>query len=246
MNSDFQICADAAGVAETAATKALEMAIKTVGEKDLVSIALSGGSTPRGLYELLANPKEKYFSNFPWTEAHFFFADERHVPPDDINSNYRMVNDSLFSRVPLPPGNIHRIPAELADANDAARRYEIELQNFFGPGLPALDLILLGMGTDGHTASLFPGSEMLLEQDRLVVAPWIDKLKSYRITLTLRVLNNASEVDFLVSGREKAAMLKTVLEGERDPQNLPAQAISPVHGRITWLVDREAATFLNQ
>jgi len=228
------------------------------------SVALSGGSTPRVLYELLADPREPFCGRIAWDQTHFFFSDERHVPPDHPDSNYRMVNEALFSRVAVPPPNIHRVLAENPNAEDAANAYEQELRTFFGvdscnfPGeaIPAFDLVLLGLGEDGHTASIFPGSEVLYESKRWVAAPWVEKLNSYRITLTLPVLNNGKSVVFLVTGASKAKILREVIETrpkattnqdtrssaeEASEVLYPAQAISPTSGAVSWLVDEAAA-----
>ena len=205
------------------------------------SVALSGGSTPRALYELLSDPNEPFREQIAWDQTHFFFTDERHVPPDHPDSNYRMVNEAMFSRVPVPPQNIHRVPAENAAAEDAAKAYESDLRNFFGEAIPAFDLVLLGLGEEGHTASIFPGSDVLSETQRLVAAPFVQKLNAYRITMTLPVLNNGKSVVFLVTGASKAAILREIFKSKKDPDLYPAQAISPTNGAVSWLVDKAAA-----
>ena len=205
------------------------------------SIALSGGSTPRLLYELLADVNEPFRDRIDWDHTHFFFTDERHVPPDQAESNYRMVNEALFSRAPIPRENIHRIRAENPDAEEAATNYEADLKTFFAEGIPAFDLILLGVGEEGHTASLFPYSSTLKDTTHLVAAPWVEKLNTYRITLTLPVLNNAKSVVFLVTGASKAEILRTLMETTPNPDLYPAQAISPTNGAVSWLVDKAAA-----
>ena len=223
------------------------------------SVALSGGSTPRVLYELLADAREPFRDQIPWDETHFFFSDERHVPPDHPDSNYRMVNEALFLRVPLPPQNIHRVLAENPRAEEAAENYENDLRKFFGEAIPAFDLVLLGLGEDGHTASLFPHSPALNETKRLVVAPWVEKLNTYRITMTLPVLNNGKSVVFLVTGASKAEIFSEVIKTQPKPDTTPdtrptsegdrkvyevlypAQAISPTSGAVSWFVDEAAA-----
>jgi 6-phosphogluconolactonase len=205
------------------------------------SVALSGGSTPRVLYELLSNPHEPFREQIAWDKTHFFFTDERHVAPDNPDSNYRMVNEAMFSRVPVPQQNVHRIPAEKAVAQEAADEYETDLRKYFGEAIPAFDLILLGLGEEGHTASLFPDSPALKETERLVAAPWVEKLNSYRITMTLPVLNNGKSVVFLVTGASKAEILREVIEKDKKPDLYPAQAISPTNGAVSWLVDKAAA-----
>ena len=211
-------------------------------------MALSGGSTPKKMFAMLANDAALR-NRMPWSRVHFFWGDERHVPPDHTDSNFRMTNEVMLSRVPVPPENIHRIRAENPDAGKAAEDYEQELREFFmlGPEqLPPFDCVFLGMGTDGHTASLFPGTKALQERKRLVVPNWVDKFQSYRITLTPPVLNNADLVIFLVSGEEKAQPLRTVLEGQKQPDRLPSQLIEPTHGKLLWLVDRAAAGLLKR
>lgn len=207
---------------------------------------LAGGSTPKGLYTLLAE-EPRYRESIPWDKVHFFFGDERHVPPDHEDSNYLMVWRSLLSKVPMPAWQTHRMPTELDDAKAAADYSESILRDHFHlkPGeLPRFDLVLLGMGPDGHTASLFPGTDAVREKERLVVAPWVEKFKSFRVTLTPPVFNNAGSVIFLVAGEDKAATLKEVLEGDEQPDRLPAQAIRPTSGRLLWLVERSAARLL--
>ena len=234
MNTDdMRVFADPAQVARAAAEHFVSLNPK--------SVALSGGSTPRVLYELLADANEPFRDRIAWDRTHFFFSDERHVPPDDSDSNYRMVNEALFSRVPVPPQNIHRILAEKPVAEDAANAYETDLRKSFGEAIPAFDLVLLGLGEEGHTASLFPHSPALKETERLVVAPWVEKLNAYRITLTLPVLNNGKSIVFLVTGASKAEILRTVMNTDRNPDLYPAQAISPTSGAVSWLVDEAAA-----
>lgn len=214
------------------------------------SVALSGGATPRVLYELLANPNEPFRDQIAWDATHFFFSDERHVPPDHPDSNYRMVNEALFSRVPLPPRNIHRVLAENPNAEEVAENYEADIRKFFREAIevPAFDLIFLGLGEDGHTASIFPGSEVLHEAKRWVAAPWVAKFNSYRITMTLPLLNNGKSVLFLVTGAPKAKILREVINTEPKPtdpdlkpNSYPAQAISPTSGAVSWFVDEAAA-----
>ena len=185
----------------------------------------------------------------PWEKLHFFWGDERHVPPENPESNYKAAYTLLLSRVPVPMDHIHRIHGELADAGEAARQYEDELRSFFDPDraeLPVFDLIHLGLGADGHTASLFPGTEALAETERWVAANWVSKFSAYRITLTAAVINQTAGVVFLVSGADKAATLKAVLGGPYMPEQLPAQSIHPGSGDLTWLLDRNAAQELEK
>ena len=196
------------------------------------TIALSGGSTPKNLYTLIAANAS---ASLPWSQVFFFFGDERHVPPTDEESNYRMANETLLSKVPVPPNNVFRIPTENPDASAVAEAYEKTLQKFFTlqPGeFPRFDLILLGMGPDGHCASLFPETEALQEKSRLVVANWVEKLHTNRITLTLPVLNAARRVAFLVSGSDKAAVLHEVLESNAPGEKYPSKLVRPSDGKL--------------
>ena len=212
---------------------------KSIQDHGRFTVALSGGSTPRGLHqELVTN----FSSCLPWDKVFFFWGDERHVPPDSSDSNYRMANETLLSKLPISPENIFRVPAELPDARGAAGKYEQTLQQFFRSkqgDVPKIDFILLGMGPDGHTASLFPGTAALQAKDHLVVANWVDKLNTFRITFTYPVLNNAASVMFLVNGDEKAEMVRRAL---KDPAaNLPCQKVRPVDGELLWYLDKGAA-----
>jgi 6-phosphogluconolactonase len=213
-------------------------------------VALSGGGTPRGLHTLLADPAEPFRAAVPWDRLHVFWGDERPVPPDHPDSNYRMAHDTLLRHVPVPPEHVHRIVAEDPDHARAAARYAETLARVFAAhgrlesGWPRFDLVLLGMGGDGHTASLFPGGDALREATRPVVAAWVAKLGTHRITLTPPVLNGADAVMLLVTGSDKAAALAAVLEGPRQPDVYPSQAIRPRTGRLLWLVDAAAAARL--
>ncbi|HZU31613.1 MAG TPA: 6-phosphogluconolactonase [Candidatus Angelobacter sp.] len=205
------------------------------------SVALSGGSTPRPIYELIA----EQYQALPWNKIHIFFGDERHVPPDHPDSNFRMANQALLSKVDLPAGNIHRIRAEL-DADVAAQEYENELRDFFhltSPEWPRFDLILLGLGDNGHTASLFPGTPALQEKSRLVIASWVEELKTFRITFTYPVINHGAEDLFMVSGQGKAKILKEVLQPS-GTESYPAQGVQPENGRLLWVADQAAAQLL--
>jgi 6-phosphogluconolactonase len=241
MKPVVEILTDPAALAHRAAQLVLDHSLKSTSSKGTFSIGLSGGSTPKTLYQLLADPDQEFRNRFPWSQTHFFWTDERHVGPDSPDSNYRMVHDAMLARLQIPQANIHRMFGELKNAERVAADYEKELKKFLGNS-PQLDLVLLGMGADGHTASIFPGSEVLNERDQLVAAPWVDKLNGYRLTMTLPILNNAGAVIFLVRGEEKAEMLHQVLRG---PGNeYPVQAIQPTNGSLTWLVDSAAASQL--
>jgi len=225
----------------------VEHARSAIAARGMFTVALAGGSTPRRLYALLASEQDAFRQQVPWDRIQFFWGDERHVPPDHSDSNYRMANEAMLSRVPVPKHNIHRIQAENPDASQAANQYAEELRACFGSEsakVPRLDFILLGMGADGHTASLFPGTTALQEQNRWVVSNWVDKFQTQRITMTPPLLNNAACVVFLVQGDEKAEPLRAVLYGERKPETYPSQLIQPVQGECYWLLDRMAAKLL--
>ncbi|MGB8064741.1 MAG: 6-phosphogluconolactonase [Candidatus Sulfotelmatobacter sp.] len=228
-----------------AAEEVIKATNEAVAERGRFAIALSGGSTPKSLYNLLATNARTVL---PWDKMFFFWGDERHVPPTDPESNYRMTDEAMLAKVPVPPGNVFRIPAENPDAAAVAEDYEKTLRKFFKldpDSVPRFDLILLGLGPDGHTASLFPGTAALHEKSRLVVANWVEKLKTHRLSLTLPVLNAARCVAFLVSGTDKATVLKTVLEEDAPGEQYPAKLVRPSDGNLVWLLDRAAASGLS-
>jgi len=242
----IEVLANAADLFRAAAEEFVRAARGAIGARGRFTVALSGGSTPKALYSLLA----AHYADFVWNRVFLFFGDERHVPPTDPESNYRMVGESLLSKIAIPAENVFRVPAENPDADAAAADYEGQIRRFFElrpadrPGeFPRFDLILLGMGPDGHTASLFPDSPALDEQSRLVVANWVAKFNTQRISFTFPVLNHASEVMFMASGADKAEMLRQVLEGKNTPP-LPSQRVEPSDGRLLWLLDEPAAAKL--
>ena len=247
-NADVRILADPEELSRTAAEEFVRRTDEAVRAGGTAAVALAGGSTPRALYRLLAGEGAPMLpGRIPWGQIHFFWGDERHVPTDHPESNYRMAHEAMLSRVPVPPGNIHRIQGEIPDAASAAREYARTLREVFrlaSGQLPRFDLILLGMGPDGHTASLFPGTDAALEREKLVAAPWVEKLRGYRITLTPPVLNHAACVMFLVSGEEKAETVRAVLQGDYQQERLPAQLIRPRQGRLLWMLDRASARLL--
>jgi 6-phosphogluconolactonase len=233
------------GLFQAAADEVIHAATAAVAERGRFTIALSGGSTPKNLYTLIAANAS---ANLPWAQMFFFWGDERHVPPDDPDSNYRMAKEAFLSKIPVPPGNVFRIPAENPDAAAAAEAYEQTLRKFFAVGageFPRFDLILLGMGPDGHAASLFPETAALQEKSRLVVANWVEKLGTSRITFTLPLLNAARCVAFLVSGIDKAEALHEVLEGNAPGEKYPSKLVQPSAGKLIWFVDRAAASQLS-
>ena len=229
-------------MARGAAERFVELGQAAIDARGCFSVGLAGGSTPKRTYELLAS--EAYREQLNWSKVHIFFGDERCVPPDHSESNYRMANEALISRVSIPPPNVHRING-LGDAVANASLYEDELRTFFNPASwPRFDLVLLGMGDDGHTASLFPGTKALVEPRAWVVANWVEKFGAFRITLTAPAINHAANIVFLVSGTSKAERLSEVLRGARDPTKLPSQLIQPERGSLEWLVDKAAASQL--
>jgi 6-phosphogluconolactonase len=239
-----RIFADANALASTAATEFLERANRAVRTTGRFTVALSGGNTPRLFFRALARHAAP---TFPWVRVHLFWGDERTVPPHHPESNFNTAREELLAKIKIPPANIHRMRGEEPDPARAAIAYEEELRHLFElpvGAVPRFDLIFLGMGSDGHTASLFPESEAVGETKRLVVANQVGQLGTTRLTLTLPVLNNAACVIFLVAGPTKAATLQQVLEGTFRPSSLPAQAIRPPAGEVIWLVDAAAGAAL--
>jgi 6-phosphogluconolactonase len=232
------LCRDLVELSRQSAEQFSQLADQSIEASGRMTVAFSGGSTPKHLYSLLASPD--YKNRIPWNNVELFWGDERCVAPDHPESNFRMAQEALLSRIQIPAGNIHRMRGE-GQPQAAAAEYEKELQKFFdlnSRALPRFDLIFLGIGEDGHTASLFPDSEVLNETKHLVVAPFVEKLNSYRLTLTLPVLNNAANVWFLVTGASKAAALKEILS---DSSDLPAARVNPVNGNLIWYITRDAA-----
>ena len=232
---------DAEALAHEAARRFAELARESAASRGRFSVALSGGSSPGKLYKLLAG--EPHRTQIPWAQVHLFWGDERCVPPDDPGSNYHLAEGSLITQVHIPAENVHRMRGELAP-EAAARAYDRELQDFFYGPRPRFDLVLLGLGEDGHTASLFPGSPLLAEAEHLVApaAAVYQGRPAQRMTLTLPAINAARQVLFLVSGGAKAQVVQAVLEGPAE--RLPAQWIQPTAGRLTWLLDAAAASAL--
>ena len=209
------------------------------------SIALSGGSTPRVLYGLLGD--EPYRSQIAWSQVEFFWSDERCVPPDSSDSNYQLAQEVLLSKVPIPASQIHRMPADKSDRDAASLEYTQEMQRVFGTDrIPSFDLLQLGMGPEGHTASLFPHQPSLQEQQRLVMPVNVPKPPPPRLTFTPPLLNAAKHVLFLVTGADKAEAVQAVLEGGYQPEEYPAQIVRPPHGDVTWMLDTAAAGKLHR
>lgn len=242
---EIRVVADGAALARAAADLVVTTARQAVARTGRFAIALSGGSTPKALYGLLATDATLR-REMPWAQTHFFFGDERRVPPEHADSNYRMAREAMFAPAGVAAANIHRICGEDPDASRAAQAYEADLRAFFGAATkgPCFDLVLLGMGADTHTASLFPNTPALGETVRWVVANPVAKLGTERITLTAPAINRAALVAFIVGGADKAEPLSTVLYGPRDMDAHPAQLIAPVDGHLVWLIDAAAATWL--
>jgi 6-phosphogluconolactonase len=230
MMTERRVYPDKAAVALAAADYLLACYATAIAEHGRFALALAGGSTPRTLYELLVERP------IDWTRVHIFWGDERTVPPDHPDSNYHMARSTLLNHVPLPSGNVYRIRTEL-EPQAAAAAYERDLRRFFGDA-PRFDLILLGMGADGHTASLFPGTAALAETERWVVANHVPQLGTWRITFTLSVINAAAHVAFLVTGADKRERLQQVLAGP--PGQFPAQLVQPADGEVIWFLDQAA------
>jgi len=234
------ICHDADELARKAAEQFVSLAGAAIARSELFTVALSGGSTPRALYSLLASAE--YRERIDWRGVHLFWGDERCVPPDHPESNYRMVQEALLSRINIPPANIHRMVGE-KEPRVAANEYEEELRSFFAlaPGqVPRFDLIFLGLGEDGHTASLFPGGEALKENERLVATAYVERLRAHRLTLTLPVVDAAAQVTSLIAGQCKRAIVYAILRSDSDSFNYPAARVSPSDGQLSWLITADA------
>lgn len=235
----FETPADlAAAVADAFAADARDAIVRS----GAFFVALAGGTTPKAAYSLLA--KEPLRSQVDWNHVFVYFGDERPVPPDNDESNYKMAMDAFLRGVTVPPAHVHRIHGE-DDPQQAAREYAQLLIETMGD-LPRFDLVMLGMGADGHTASLFPGTSPLIDNDRLVRAPFVEKLGTHRITMTPLAINNARHVIIATEGLSKAPALYAVREGPYDPTIHPIQIVAPSNGRLSWFVDRAAAAQLPQ
>jgi 6-phosphogluconolactonase len=246
MMREVVIASSAAALERRAAEAFAEAAAGAMRSRGSFRVALAGGSTPRSLYSRLAEDAGLRDLG-AWQHVQFFWGDERHVPPDDPQSNFRMARETLLDRLQLRADQVFRIKGECEDPAAAAAEYERDLLTAFElptGSVPSFDLILLGLGADGHTASLFPETAALAERQRLVVANWVPTFHSSRITLTVPVLNGAATVMFLVRGADKAQALAAILGGPHDPVRLPAQLVNPEHGRVRWLVDAAAAQLL--
>ncbi len=231
---------DSNTLSHEAAQHVVRLATEAIASHGRFTIALSGGSTPKALYSLLGN--EPYRSQIDWALVEIFWSDERCVPPDSSDSNYQLAQEVLLSKVPIATNQVHRMPADKPDRDAASQEYTQEMQRVFGTdGIPSFDLLQLGMGPEGHTASLFPHQASLHEQQRLVMPVNVPKPPPPRLTFTPPLLNAARHVLFLVTGSEKADALQAVLEGSYQPEEYPAQIVRPPHGEVTWMLDTAAA-----
>ena len=243
-----EIAPDAAVLAQRGAEHLVELIEEAEAARGRVRIAISGGSTPKAMFHLLADPAQHYRQRIPWQALELFWVDERMVPPNHPESNYRMTREALLDHVPLRPENIHRIEGEL-EPHEAADRYEFALRQSFrleGAESPRFDILALGMGDDGHTASLFPHTEAIHEMSRLATANAVPQKDTWRVTLTWPVINQAREVFFLIGGAEKSGILREVLLGPGDVERLPSQLIWPASGILTMILDKAAAAQLPQ
>jgi 6-phosphogluconolactonase len=244
---EIKIFASIEELNEFAAHEFVRLSRESIEKRGQFTVALSGGSTPKKLNSLLAS--EKFRSQIEWQKIHFFFGDERHVAPEDEESNYRMANETLFSKLEIPAVNIHRFWTETGDVKIIAEKMEGDVRDFFNLSaneFPRFDLIFLGMGNDGHTASLFPGTAALDEERRIVIENYVPKFKTFRLTFTYPSINSARNVIFLIAGEDKAEALHEVLEGEFNYEKFPSQKIQPENGKLMFLVDEKAAANLRQ
>jgi 6-phosphogluconolactonase len=245
--TEIKIVPDAKAVAIEAAERVTLGAERAIAERGKFSIALSGGSTPKALYALLTT--DPYRSRIDWPKVHILFGDERGVPPEHKDSNYKMAEEALLSKAPIPASQVHRMKGELGDkVEQAAKEYGQMLKAQFEDGL---DVVLLGMGGDGHTASIFPGTSAVREKEHRVVGYFAENSstgKSWRITMTAPYINQAREIMVLMAGADKAQRLREVLEGPDEPGRLPIQLIKPARpdGKIVWIIDAAAAGMLEE
>jgi 6-phosphogluconolactonase len=244
---EIRILADGAAIAKRAAQEFIQAATVAAREKGAFSVSLAGGKTPKALYSLLVTDPALR-SQVPWDKIQLFFGDERHVPPDHPDSNFRMATEAMISKSQMKPEQVTRIKSEYPDAGQAALEYEKALREYFklkDGEYPRFDLVLVGMGNEGHTLSLFPGTKALHADGRIAVRNWVGKLYAERITLTAPAASNAVQVIFMVTGADKAPALKAVLEGPFEPEQLPAQLLQPKNGKLLWLVDAAAGSMLS-
>ena len=242
---NLEIAKDQLSLAEIAVDKIIALTVDSIHRQGQFTIALAGGSTPRGIYTLLATLPNR--SKIDWKRVYIFWGDERNVPPENTNSNYQMAKQTLLDHVAIPTKNIYRIKGEL-DANIAALQYEENMRSFFlvpNDDFPSFDLILLGLGDDGHTASLFPETMALNEKARWVVENFVPKLNEWRITFSIPLINSATNIIIVVSGEQKAHIINDILGENNQSSKLPIESIRPNDGKVLWLVDQAAASKLS-
>ncbi len=244
LSAQIILCENDHDLAEKAAQEILLLSQKAIQTTGRFNIALSGGGTPKPLYLKMA--ERPYREQFAWHQMHFFWTDERWVPPQHKRSNYRIAAESLLTRVDIPFENIHPMKTGEGDPKDSAASYEKEILSHFGTKeeIPRFDLVLLGAGLDGHTASLFPEEPVIFEKKRLVASLFSNEMEEFRITFTLPLINHAQHIFFLVTGREKAPILAQLLEGDKTENLLPAQRVMSAQGAPSWFVDKSAAALL--
>jgi len=241
MKPKIQVAKTLDELSVAAADRITDIAKDAIEKRDTFSVSLAGGSTPKSLYSLLAS--EKYRTLLDWSKGTFFFGDERNVPPDSLESNYRMAHETLLGPLKIDPHRIHRWRTDFQDIEKTVSEYETRLREFFDGSTPGFDLMLLGLGTDAHTASLFPHTAALQETEKFAVANWVEKLNDHRFTITFPVINNAANLIFLVSGGDKADAVASVIEGPLRPDK-PAQKVNSENGNLYWFLDEEAAAQL--
>jgi len=245
MSSQLRVYPTRSAAAHAAAAQFVASTERAMTTQGRFTVALAGGNTPRDVYRLLAS--DEYAPMVDWKNVHVFWGDERCVPLNDAENNAHMARETLLDHVPVPVTNIHRIQSQLPP-EEAALDYEKTLRQFFNSRdmkLPRFDLVLLGLGAEGHTASLFPGSPLITERERWAAAVYVEKMKSWRITLTPVALNAASKVIFTVIGEEKAQAVKQILSEPKQPNLLPAQIVDPPEGQVVWIADKAAASLVN-
>lgn len=247
MAKEIQVLDSATQVAEAGALHFIRICRASIKARGMFSVVLSGGSTPKGMFTLLAT--DEYKNQVAWEKCHFFWGDERCVPPTHNDSNYKMALESLLAHIPTPANQIYRMKAENPDIDSAATDYQTKIASFFkidSPlDFPQFDLIYLGMGNDGHTASLFPGTKALTEKSRWVTPNFVPKFNTNRMTFTYPLINNARNVIFLAAGKDKVPALKQVLQGPPAIDTYPSQGINPEKGSLLWLIDVDAAAELS-
>lgn len=245
-----QIYPNADEVSWATAEKIERLLVQAVEKYGRATFALSGGRTPRSLFKLLSDSKHAFRGRIPWDKVHFFWGDERFVPPDHEQSNYRMAKEALFEPLGIAPGNIHRFKTELTSPEEAAEEYQQQLEKFFGTNRdqppPRFDVMLLGMGPDGHTASLFPGLNLLHSSEHWVKSFWVPQMNSHRLSMLPDLINESRNILLVVTGEEKAEVVALVLTDEPRNHALPVQKIQPTEGSLVWILDEAAAKFVTR